>query len=184
MQITQRWRLKRLRTTAETLQHKNAHNTELPSRANEAGAIFSLDLMVAFVVLLALVHLCMLNMNSSLGNISGMKGIGLEKNAAMLADSLVKNRDLQFPIYGAAKFDGIRKRVLSNEIDEGLLATANGTEEMPFAVKEISVAQKKGGMLRFEGGEAEGECIAVERLVVLNGEKSLLKVVVCADEGK
>ena len=56
-------------------------------------------------------------------------------------------------------------------------------ENFPFNVKEISIKGKNNARIYFLNENFEGECIAIERMVILDNEKTMLKTVVCGGLG-
>jgi len=113
--------------------------------------------------------------------LSAMGKITLQRKALFAADSLVKNRDNENPALGAAILDTQKHRVMSNEIDIALLRKAKAINGGGFAIKEISLEFKGGEkeIIFSEPGAAPGDCIAVERAVLAEEKKAVVRMVAC-----
>jgi len=147
------------------------------------GFIFSLDLAIALVTVLLMLNLALLHF-SALGQslVAGEKKFELQKNALLLADSLVKNSDSGQPLLGAAVFDAERHRALGNTVRKEFLRAAKPASLGNFRVKALSLREKSGKEETFFSEENQGEnCVAAERFVVADGEKALLRVVACEE---
>lgn len=108
----------------------------------------------------------------------------LQRNAIMMMDSLVKNRDTEKPQYGSAVFDAEKRRVQSNQLDKQLL------QAIPAAqLDENAGVFFQAIELRFADGTREtifetaknGNCLAVERLVIIEEKKTVVRGVVCRE---
>ena len=146
----------------------------------ENGSIFSIDMLLAFLALLAIMHIGILNVSAVAGDAKGLTHLELEKNAIMAADSLVKNRNPEEPLYGAAVFDSMKRRTGNNRIDPKLLAGIGEIKDAPFVIKELSAISEKGTQRYFVQNQGHGNCLAVERLVIMEDEKTLLRMVLCS----
>lgn len=113
---------------------------------------------------------------------NGFESQELQRNALMMMDSLVKNRDTEKPQFGAAVFDAEKKRVRSNALERQLLQaipSAQEKENLPVFFKKIE--------LRFADGKKETifeiadgtNCLSVERFVVVGTKKALVQGTIC-----
>ena len=105
----------------------------------------------------------------------------LERNTIMMMDSLLKNRDTQHPQYGAALLAGTKKRVQSNHIDRALLEAipfAQSIENQPVFFQKIEIVFANDSETIFET-EKQGNCLSLERFVLFENQKALLRGVVC-----
>jgi hypothetical protein len=106
----------------------------------------------------------------------------LERNALMVMDSLIKNRDTKNPQYGSAMLDTGKKRVKSNQLEKQLLEKipeAQEKESAPVFFQKIE--------LLFENGKREtvfelpkkGKCLSVERFGIVENQKVRIQGTVC-----
>ncbi len=146
----------------------------------EKGFIFSIDLTVSFIAMLLMVLLIL--MHASVlkeQQVESINRFDLQRNAIFLADSLVKNNDALQPLLGSALFDPEKHRVLSNNLDSVLLSRAAQFEKENFFVNRLSFKDEFGIEQVIFEGTAGKNCLALDRLVLLNGRKGLLAVSVC-----
>lgn len=147
------------------------------------GQVAGLDAAIAFLGLLCglflLLSFVFSQTNSSL---DWFKRFELERSAVFLTDSLIKNNDPNFSQYGSAALDFSKKRVLSNELDAGLLSQVPfGQSQEPTGVFFNKV------LVRFFGGETQTvldggpkpDCAGVRRVVRVSGQKAVLETEVC-----
>ena len=149
------------------------------------GFVFSLDALGAFLILLAMVFLMLGALDNAVAaKAEENRNFSLKKNALFLADSLVKNRDENNPLLGAAVFDAGKKRVLSNELDFGLLKEIGGIDANGFFVKTVSLEWKDANRETiFSSGKPGANCVSAERFVLANNRKAKLTVRVCDEPG-
>lgn len=140
------------------------------------GAVLSIDAMFAILVLFAIMVVGFWQLGHSAEKQKHeIKRIQLENDAIFLADSLVKNFDLN-ALLGIAVFDVEKKRVKSNEIMEKRIAELQ-KNPLIFGswLKEKNGTQKTF----FSKNTGKKECIAIERLVMSEKRRALFGVVVC-----
>lgn len=153
-------------------------------RITSKGGIFSIDLLVAFLLASALLVL-ILDFQSGIlfSTQESLKGFEISEKALMLADSLVKNSDENNALLGSAFFDSGKRRVVSNLLDYSSLKTARPTEFSNISIIELSLQKKNSGKeIIFSKTGFEGKnCLSAKRFVILNGsgEKALVGVVAC-----
>ena len=150
-------------------------NTTNKHNRKSEGFVFSLDLAIAFIAMLLMLSL-MLSQLEILKDreIENVKKIELQRTAFFTIDSMTKNRDEERPLFGLALYDAEKHRVLSNEIDTSLLKNSKPVLFENFFISSVSVAEIEKVF------EEQGEkCISVDRLVLVNGKKEMLEVVVC-----
>lgn len=145
------------------------------------GFAFSMDVLLAslliFVMLFLITHSFNARNAHSLGNI---ENFSLQKNALFLLDSMLKNRNAENALIGAALFDAEKHRVKSNEIDYEKLKSAAQIESDEFFVHDILLEWYNGMEERIfsDSGEAVN-CIGVERVALVEGKKALVRLVLC-----
>ncbi len=109
---------------------------------------------------------------------NAINAFGLEKNALLIADALVKNK-FENPLLGSAVFNEEKHRVESNELNLERFRKARAIESDEFIVKEIYI-KENGLEERKRLSKLDGvNCLAVERLVLVNEKKAIAGVVVC-----
>jgi hypothetical protein len=154
-----------------------------PCELAEKGFVFSADLAVAAIAMLLLLGIALLHFDSAKENaLSAGERFSLQRKTLFLADSLVKNRNTGQPNLGAAAFDPAKHRVLSNELDTGLLRKAGENAQGGSGIKEISLVQF-GGKEReifYSQESLQQDCMAVDRIVIAGGKKSIVRVTACA----
>ena len=100
----------------------------------------------------------------------------------MLADALVKNRNLEMPLAGSAFFDSEKRTVISNLVDSSLLNSAKPAKFGNVEVFEISLQRKnQRPEIIFSNPLPSGNCVSVKRFVVLQetSEKAIVGVIAC-----
>ena len=142
------------------------------------GFVFSMDLAIAFVALLLISSLMIVHLNSAKEQrLLNIERISLQRKAIFLADSIVKNRNEENGCLGSAFFDGERHRILSNEIDLGLLSKAVPIEGENFFVAGLSYSIGKSKTVLWE--QSFGNCVSVDRIVLIEGKTGNVRVKVC-----
>ncbi|GEM_PF-6877684 len=150
------------------------------------GFFFSIDCVLAAAALLLMLAVLLLRAESfaSLQK-EGLRGAEKEMFASALSEAIVKNRNAQSPLLGAAYYDAQKRRVLANVIDPGLLGKIRGSSFGRYLLAGIYTRDYSGTKYIFgvQGRSALARgCIAVERFVLVHGvvrEKAALGVVVC-----
>jgi hypothetical protein len=143
------------------------------------GFAFSIDAMVTAIVILLMLFLVTASFSAeSNAAISGMKMFRLQKNAVFLADALVKN-NAENALFGAAIVDTEKHRVKSNELDFGRVKQAVPLASDEFFVQRLSIKWRDREEEIFRESVGEKNCIAVERVVLFEGEAALVELVVC-----
>ncbi|MCX6798667.1 MAG: hypothetical protein NTW59_01050 [Candidatus Diapherotrites archaeon] len=153
-------------------------------RGARKGFIFSLDLAIALITVLLMLNLALLHFNEEKESLlAGAKKSELQKNALLLADSLVKNNNAENPLLGAAFFDNEKHRVLSNVVQKELLREAQADSFGGWHAQALSLKTKNGAEETFfaEEKQAGKDCVAVERFVIAGTEKALLRVAACEE---
>lgn len=147
----------------------------------EKGHVFSTDLMVSFIALVGIMFLiASISANFSKEKTIELKKTVLEKNAIFLADSIVKNFDKNNAFYGNAFSDPEKRRIKPNELNENF-ENFFVPENSEFFVKKISIKSMKSGLEKtfFEEGKDSANCIAIERFVLIAGQKANFLVMSC-----
>lgn len=142
----------------------------------KAGFAFSLDLMVAFIAMLLMLSLMVMQFQlTKEEQLASVERLSLQERAVFLIDSIVKNRNEQQPLLGSAVYDGEKHRILQNELDPEMMFSAREANLGKVSVSSISLA---GKTLVFSPAE-ERDCIALDRIVLVNGIAGKLEAVVC-----
>jgi len=145
------------------------------------GLAFTMDALIAGIALLLIMTLPVYWL-AGIGTETAedLQKFSLRQKGVFIADSLVKNRS-DLPLLGSAKkYPGL-KRVRSNDLDLELLAGTSIDYAEQFSVKSVRVEFASGKTLGFleQHENAPIACIENERLVIVNGEKALVRVKVC-----
>lgn len=104
----------------------------------------------------------------------------LEKNAVMVADSLVKNHSPSEPFLGVARKDTEKKRVQSNQLDSQLLSSFSNSNDSVVFVQKLELIFENSRQTIFEENHGTN-CLSVERLVQVQNQKILVHVTICHD---
>lgn len=115
---------------------------------------------------------------------SNFESLELERNGIMLMDSLVKNHDAEKPQYGAAVLDNQKKRVRSNVLERRLLQAipaAQEKEKVPIFFQKLELVFQEGTSQKIFETEKRGKCLSLERLVVIENKKAVLRGMVCRE---
>ena len=140
--------------------------------------LFSLDLMIAFLLLTVILFASLAHSFFLVNNaLHASASVALEQKAIALADSLVKNRNVENPLLGSAVLDPARHRVLSNVMDASLLARLEPQALGGVRVSQAYVRDSLSFRVLFSE-DASGACVTVERVILLEGVKAL-GLVVC-----
>jgi len=108
----------------------------------------------------------------------------LQRNAIMMMDSLVKNRDAEKPQYGTALFDAEKRRVQSNQLDRQLLQAipaAQQDENAAVFFQAIELRLADGTRETIFETQKNGDCLALERFVLMEEKKTVVRGVVCRE---
>lgn len=139
-----------------------------------------MDLMISFIALIGIMFLiASISANFSKEKTFELKKTILEKNAIFLADSIVKNFDKNNAFYGNALLNLEKHRIKSNELNENF-ENFSMPENSGFFVKKISIKFLNGlEKTLIEEQKNSGNCIAIERFVLIDGQKANFLVMVC-----
>ena len=143
------------------------------------GIIFSMDALVAFVIVMFMLLVFTINLGNETNNLTQNVGhFFLEEKVMMVADSLIKNYNEENSLLGACVIDLDKKRVKSNEINSLNFSNLKQLNQDEFFIKSISYktqTRSKKYLIEDRGGE----CLVVKRLALINGEKGLIFVEGC-----
>ena len=143
------------------------------------GIIFSMDALIAFVIVLFMLLMFVFSVNNQTNKIT--QNIGqffLEEKIMLVADSLVKNYNEENSLLGACIIDVEKKRVKSNEISSANFSNLKPLKQDAFFVKSVSYqTQTKKNKIVVEN--KIGTCLIVKRFVLIDGEKGLIFVEGC-----
>ena len=143
------------------------------------GLIFSMDAMVAFVIVLFMLLVFALTINAEGNNLTQNVGhFFLEEKVMLVADALVKNYNEENGLLGACILDLEKKRVLSNEIDSANFLHLNPVVQDNFFVRSVGyeTAFKKEKWLI---ENKSGNCLVVRRFALIDGARGLVYVEGC-----
>jgi hypothetical protein len=147
----------------------------------DKGFAFSLDAGIAFVLAISMLFLVISAIAQSVNEkVFAEKKFELWKNTVFAADSLVKNSNEENSLLGSAFFDAEKHRVKSNEIDSKKLQKIFGFENKEFEIKLVKIIfrdlQEK---IVFSKNSEKKNCLAVERIALVDGRISKIVVVGC-----
>lgn len=143
------------------------------------GIIFSIDAMVAFLIICTMMYLVLLSVGTR-GNayVDAHREFLLQKNAFMLADSLIKNcADLNSS--GLANYNFQSKRCESGILNADQNATGKINSDEFFVKKTEIIYGNDTNKILFEENKPGNNCESVERIAYYQNEKANLRVVVC-----
>jgi hypothetical protein len=143
------------------------------------GIIFSIDALVAFIIVLFMLLAFVVTLNNETNNLT--QNIGhffLEEKTILVADSLIKNYNEENALLGACLFDFEKRRVRSNELSSLNFNNLKKLNLNDFFVKSISY-QTKTKSKKYLIESSEGICLVVRRFVLIDGEKGLIFVEGC-----
>lgn len=143
-----------------------------------------MDLVLAFLCFLLTLFLVLSFFHGTVEQtVQRFDSLELERNAIFLADSLIKSRDETNPQYGSAVFSSELHRVKANEIDLALLAQISATQQAENSrvyFQTIELKFENGSQMIFDNS-SNGDCLSVERFVLANKQKAVLRMVICHD---
>jgi len=153
---------------------------------DERGIIFSMDLLIAFLIMCMMMHLALASLSMAVGQASeNVRDFSIERKGIYLIDSLVKNHDSNNSVLGSAYFDSGKKRVETGIIDYSMLKNAR-PEELDMGdghyVQGLFIGYVGGRKEEIYTSERGRNCIVFERFVLLRKllmEKAKICVVVC-----
>jgi len=141
-----------------------------------------MDLLCSFIAICLISLVSIQFLSSSIeAQLKQLKDFELEKNAVMLIDTMVKNRNEENPALGAAVFNGEKLRVEENNIDLELLKRLNPIVSQSVFVKKIELLFKDGARKTIIENSLGENCLGVERFVLVEEKKALLRCVVCVE---
>ncbi len=145
----------------------------------DRGFVFSIDLVVSFLSMLLMVYLLLLHIGlREEREAEALNRLAFQRNAIFLTDSLVKNNNPEQALLGSASLDEKRHRVLSNQLDREMLLAATGFENEGFFVSRLSFELFGKERIVFEENQGN-ECIALDRVVLIEGARGKIRVVLC-----
>jgi hypothetical protein len=139
------------------------------------GMIFSIDSLVAFVILLiALMGFVFMLDSYERRVVESAKFFYLEEKTIMAADSFVKNYSNKNALFGSAIFSPDKKRILNNELNNQN-NFLEYSEKNGFFVKRVSVGKK----VLFENQTESKNCVTVKRFVLFESQKNIVEYTGC-----
>jgi len=145
----------------------------------DKGFIFSLDTGIATIIIIAMLFFFVsATSEQAQKKAENEKNIALWKNTLYFADTIIKNRAEENSVLGSAAKDAEKKRVKSNEIELMLLKKAEEIENTEFFLKEITVVFEDSEENIFFKKKGKN-CVIVERLVLIENKKALLRIGGC-----
>ena len=140
------------------------------------GILFSTDAMFAFLIICGMLYLMVLQLDFRGSNgLEGLRGFSLNKNALLLADSLVKNCETGF-----AKYNSSIRRCEIGVLDFKGKIDFKELKNDEFFVKRVEVVKKNGwNKVLLQKNKEGGNCLSVERIVYFEDVKAKLILVVC-----
>jgi len=143
------------------------------------GIIFSMDALVAFVIVMFMLLVFTINLGNETNNLTQNVGhFFLEEKIMMITDSLIKNYNEENSLLGACVIDLDKKRVKSNEISSLNFSNLKQLNQDEFFIKSVSYKTQTLNK-KYLIENREGECLVVKRLALIDGEKGLIFVEGC-----
>ena len=143
------------------------------------GIIFSMDALVAFVIVMFMLLVFTINLGNETNNLTQNVGhFFLEEKVMMVADSLIKNYNEENSLLGACIVDLDKKRVKSNEISSLNFSNLKQLNQDEFFIKSVSYKTQTQSK-KYLIDDRESECLVVKRLALIDGEKGLIFVEGC-----
>ncbi len=152
------------------------------STTGNRGFVFSFDLAIAFIAVLLMLSLALMQSShaakeqaAALGEFASMQ------KTVFLLDSMVKNSNAAEPLLGSAIFNPETRRVESNVLDPRLLLSAKGIKDKGVLVSRVAFKAMSSGAEQtvFEEHTASRSCFALSRFVLIGGEKAVLEMKAC-----
>jgi hypothetical protein len=148
----------------------------------QKGQIFGIDAMISFAIMLFCVLIFVITLaNQSQNTLNNLLDFELEEKAALISDSLVKNRDENNSLFGACLIDYDKKRVLENTIEKELLRKAKTAEFEGIFAKQITVTQNKKTEIIILDKRNSAQCISIKRFVLIDMQKAILEAMICRE---
>ncbi len=178
----------------------------ITGKTNSRGISFTIDAGIAVVIMLLMLYIFAYSVNSLTNeNLNEVKEFSFYRKAISLSDSLIKNRNETSPEKGSAVYDerialplesGLEfdfsayksdtKRVIENKIDYGLIKKADFSKIDIIDVKKVEIEFGDGETEKIFEKNIEGDCIAVERFVIIKQifilRKGKISIEVCENE--
>lgn len=151
---------------------------------NEKGMIFSLDAVLAFVILL----FATLVFATTVGNTTeqttqGLSNFELEEKALMITDSLVKNYSSENTSLGSCITDLEKRRVRTNELSSANLRNAQPVVFDKIFLQKIEYkTSTRSETIQIEPNKKTKQCLSVKRFVLLDSEKGIVQTTICEEE--
>jgi hypothetical protein len=146
---------------------------------NEKGIVYTFDLLISVVIVMLIIFSFSFLIFEKVNNqILLEKNFFLEEKTIAISDALIKNNNSN-SFLGISEYDIDKKRNLTNKININNLNFEN-IYLKDYFVKEISykLQNSSSNILHFE--EKKGsDCFSIERFVLINNSKALLKVRGC-----
>ncbi|MBT4870766.1 MAG: hypothetical protein HON47_04280 [Candidatus Diapherotrites archaeon] len=143
------------------------------------GLIFSMDALVAFIIVLSMLLIFVLTINNNGNNLTQNVGhFFLEEKVMLIADSLVKNHNEENNLLGSATIDLEKKRVKSNELNLANFNNLKSIKQDDFFIKSVSYKtnfKKEKWIIE----NKIGECLIVKRFALIDGVKGIIFVEGC-----
>ncbi|MDD5162983.1 MAG: hypothetical protein PHD95_02130 [Candidatus ainarchaeum sp.] len=145
------------------------------------GFVFSLDAGIAFALAICMLFLVTSAIAQNVREkVFAEKNFELWKNTVFAADSLVKNSNEETPLFGSAFFDEEKHRVKSNEISPEKMQKISGFENREFEIKLVKITGSGSDeKIVFSKNSEKKNCLAVERIALVEGKISKIVVVGC-----
>jgi hypothetical protein len=144
--------------------------------SNEKGMFYSIDLIVSFCLILITIIVLMSSYFQNYNfNLNQFKDNELTEKTIFLADSFIKNRNIENSLFGSCQIDYEKKRIISNQLDESLFDKIKQIDIENFFVKEIKLNDTQ----IFQDLLESKDCVTVKRYVLINNDKKILSLKGC-----
>ncbi|MDD3159462.1 MAG: hypothetical protein PHQ98_00665 [Candidatus ainarchaeum sp.] len=143
---------------------------------NEKAMFYSIDLIVSFCLILITIFILMSSYFQNYNfNLNQFKDNELIEKTIFLADSFVKNRNIENSLLGSCQIDYEKKRIISNQLDESLFSKIKQLNIKNFFVKEIKLDEKQ----IFHDLLESKDCVTIKRYVLIKDNKKVLSLKGC-----
>ena len=149
------------------------------------GSIFAIEGMLTFLIWIALIGGVIFLIFKTIDfELNDFQRMAIEEKEIMMVERLIKDRNENNPEEGSAAYNSELKRIESNILDENLLKRLNESQlkEGELEIEKIVLELEDRNEV-FVDRKADGECVQIERMILIGMEnkKGIVKVRICAD---
>lgn len=161
--------------TNNTIKNKFYHN--------EKGFIFSMDLIIACIIILFSILWFVIFINNNLTlTINFETEKYLEAKTIFIVDSFIKNFNEENTLLGSCKFDESKKRILSNELNSNYFSNIKKIDINNFFIKKIETKNNFDSKIIYFEEQNSKNCISIKRFILLDNIKNIIIFTGCLVE--